>query len=152
MRKDSKLSRMLHVLLHMAREKKPFTSEQISIMLDTNPVVVRRTMSGLKKAGFVHADKGPGGGWTLVQALEEISLFDIYQAVGEPTIFAIGNEQETPNCLVELVVNKALNQAMQEAQNILIQQLKSTNLSKLAQDFEYEWNLLGSETQKFIVH
>ena len=78
MRKDSKLSRMLHVLLHMAREKKPFTSEQISIMLDTNPVVVRRTMSGLKKAGFVHADKGPGGGWTLVQALEQISLFDIY--------------------------------------------------------------------------
>jgi len=121
-------------------------------MLDTNPVVVRRTMSGLKKAGFVHADKGPGGGWTLVQALEEISLFDIYQAVGEPTIFAIGNEQETPNCLVELVVNKALNQAMQEAQNILIQQLKSTNLSKLAQDFEYEWNLLGAETEKFIVH
>lgn len=41
---------------------------------------------------------------------------------------------------------------MQEAQNILIQQLKSTNLSKLAQDFEYEWNLLGAETQKFIVH
>ena len=39
---------------------------------------------------------------------------------------------------------------MQEAQNILIQQLKSTNLSKLAQDFEYEWNLLGAETQNLL--
>lgn len=140
MRKDSKLSRMLHVLLHMAREKKPFTSEQIAQMLETNPVVVRRTMSGLKKAGFVFADKGPGGGWTLAKDLDDISLYDIYQAVGEPTIFAIGNEQETPNCLVELVVNNALNDAMQQAQNILIQKLKSTKMSKLAHDFESEWD------------
>ncbi|KAF1019060.1 MAG: putative HTH-type transcriptional regulator YwnA [Acinetobacter bereziniae] len=152
MRKDSKLSRMLHVLLHMAREKKAFTSEYIATMLDTNPVVVRRTMSGLKKAGFVHADKGPGGGWTLIQNLNDISLYDIYQAVGEPTIFAIGNEQETPNCLVERVVNNALNQAMQEAQYILIQQLKTTNLAKLAQDFEYEWSLLDHETAKTTLH
>jgi Rrf2 family protein len=152
MRKDSKLSRMLHVLLHMAREKRAFTSEYIATMLDTNPVVVRRTMSGLKKAGFVHADKGPGGGWTLVQNLSEISLFDIYQAVGEPTIFAIGNEQETPNCLVERVVNSALNQAMHEAQNILIQQLKTTSLAKLAQDFEYEWSLLTAKSIDITQH
>jgi Rrf2 family protein len=152
MRKDSKLSRMLHVLLHMAREKKPFTSEQIAVMLDTNPVVIRRTMSCLKKAGFVHADKGPGGGWTLIQNLNEISLYDIYQAVGEPTIFAMGNEQETPNCLVERVVNTALNQAMLEAQNILIQQLKSTNLAKLAQDFEYQWNLLENKPFNISAH
>jgi len=152
MRKDSKLSRMLHVLLHMAREKKPFTSENIAKMLDTNPVVVRRTMSGLKKAGFVGAEKGPGGGWTLTQNLNEISLFDIYQAVGEPTIFAIGNEQETPNCLVELVVNNALNQAMQDAQTILIQQLKATKLSKLANDFEKEWDSLSMKPQNLHIH
>lgn len=152
MRKDSKLSRMLHVLLHMAREKRPFTSEQIAGMLDTNPVVVRRTMSGLKKAGFVHADKGPGGGWTLIQNLNEISLYDIYQAVGKPTIFAMGNEQEIPNCLVERVVNNALNQAMFEAQNILIQQLKSTNLARLAQDFEYEWDLMETKPSHASLH
>ncbi len=50
MRKDSKLSRMLHVLLHMARENKPLLPDQIAEMLETNPVVVRRTMSGFKKA------------------------------------------------------------------------------------------------------
>lgn len=49
MRTDSKLSRMLHVLLHMARQNKTFTSDEIAEMLSTNPVVVRRTMSGLKK-------------------------------------------------------------------------------------------------------
>ncbi|MGO4775349.1 Rrf2 family transcriptional regulator, partial [Lysobacter sp. 2RAB21] len=48
MRSDSRLSRMLHVLLHMARHDQAFTSEQISRMLNTNPVVVRRTMAGLR--------------------------------------------------------------------------------------------------------
>ncbi len=57
MRTDSKLSRMLHVLLHMARNNKTYTSDEIAQMLVTNPVVIRRTMAGLKKAGFIHSEK-----------------------------------------------------------------------------------------------
>ena len=140
MRKDSKLSRMLHVLLHMARENKPFTSDYIAEMLDTNPVAVRRTMSGLKKAGFVDSEKGPGGGWTLVQDLKDISLYDIYLAVGEPSIFAIGNQNEEPNCLVEVVVNRSLDQAFINAQQILISNLKATTLAQLAHEFQIEWD------------
>lgn len=139
MRKDSKLSRMLHVLLHMAREDRPFTSDYIGQMLNTNPVVVRRTMSGLKKAGFVMSDKGPGGGWRLNQDLKQISLYDIYFAVGEPTIFAMGNENHHPDCLVEVVVNRALDQALIEAQQVLIQSLKTTYLDQLVNDFQIEY-------------
>ena len=140
MRKDSKLSRMLHVMLHMARENKPFTSDYIAEMLATNPVVVRRTMAGLKKHGFVDSEKGPGGGWTLIQPLNKISLYDIYLAVGEPSIFAIGNEHSDPNCVVELAVNRALDHAFFEAQKILIKNLKETRLDQLAHDFQIEWN------------
>ena len=50
-RKDSRLSRMLHVLLHMAYANKPLSSEVIAQMIETNAVVVRRTMAGLKKDG-----------------------------------------------------------------------------------------------------
>ena len=45
MRNDTRLSRMLHVLIHMARHEGPATSEAIAQMLGTNPVVVRRTMA-----------------------------------------------------------------------------------------------------------
>jgi DNA-binding IscR family transcriptional regulator len=62
MRNDSRLSRMLHVLLHMARHDGPITSEAIGMMLGTNPVVVRRTLAGLRDAGYVRSDKGHGGG------------------------------------------------------------------------------------------
>lgn len=124
----------------MAREDKPFTSDMIAEMLATNPVVVRRTMSGLKKAGFVDAEKGPGGGWRLIKSLVDISLYDVYLAVGEPSVFAMGNERQQPDCLVELVVNQALDQVFSEAQKILMDSLKTTRLDQLSRDFQMEWN------------
>jgi len=136
MRTDSKLSRMLHVLLHMARNNKTYTSDEIAQMLVTNPVVIRRTMAGLKKAGFIHSEKGPKGGWSLVEDLSKITLFDIYNAVGEPTIFAMGNERANPDCAVERVVNAALDDAMNQAQTILLTQLKATTLADLAVEFD----------------
>ncbi|CAN7564010.1 Rrf2 family transcriptional regulator [Aquipseudomonas alcaligenes] len=136
MRKDSRLSRMLHVLLHMARHDQPFTSEQIARMLDTNPVVVRRTMAGLRQAGYVSSEKGHGGGWTLAGDLETITLLDIHNAVGGPRIFAIGIENETPECAVERVVNAALEDALNQAEALLIDRLGVITLAELARDFD----------------
>ena len=136
MRIDSKLSRMLHVLLHMARQNRIFTSEEIANMLSTNAVVVRRTMAGLKAAGFIQSEKGPKGGWHLIADLEKVTLLDIYNAVGEPTIFAMGNERQNPECGVERVVNAALEDAMQQAQDILLAKLKATTLADLAYEFD----------------
>ncbi|ARP96855.1 Rrf2 family transcriptional regulator [Bordetella genomosp. 13] len=136
MRKDSRLSRMLHVLLHMARRDQPFTSEQIAQMLDTNPVVVRRTMAGLRQAGYVRSEKGHGGGWTIACDLKRITLLDIHRAVGGPRIFAIGNETENPECAVERVVNAALDDALRQAEALLLQRLGTIALADLAADFD----------------
>ena len=48
MSSDNRLSRMLHVLIHMDQREQPLTSDEIARMLNTNPVVVRRTMAGLR--------------------------------------------------------------------------------------------------------
>ena len=42
MRRDSRLSGVLHVLLHMAEQNGPVTSEVLARAMDTNPVVIRR--------------------------------------------------------------------------------------------------------------
>lgn len=135
MRKDSRLSRMLHVLLHMAQHNQPLTSEQIAGMLDTNAVVVRRTMAGLRKAGYVSSGKGHGGGWSIHCDLKKITLLDIHLAVGGPRIFAIGNEKDNPDCGVERVVNAALETALAEAEALLIERLGSITLDNLASHF-----------------
>lgn len=136
MRSDSRLSRMLHVLLHMARHDQPFTSEQIARMLDTNPVVVRRTMAGLREAGYVRSEKGHGGGWTLTANLEAVTLLDIHRAVGGPHLFAIGNESDNPECAVARVVNTALDEALRAAEALLIARLQAIKLADLVREFD----------------
>jgi Rrf2 family protein len=136
MRSDSRLSRALHVLLHMARFDGPATSEQLSEMFRMNPVVIRRTLAGLREAGYVRSEKGHGGGWTLNRDLSEITMLDIYTALGDPTIFAIGVASDHPGCLVEKAVNRAMDDAFQQAEALLIARLGQVTLADLARDFD----------------
>lgn len=136
MRNDSRLSRMLHVLLHMARHEAPLTSDAIARMLSTNAVVVRRTMAGLREAGYVRSEKGHGGGWAIAADLTKVSLLDVHRAVGGPRIFAIGNENPNPDCAVEKVVNDALEDALHQAEALLIERLGAVSLAELARDFD----------------
>ncbi|MET1755702.1 Rrf2 family transcriptional regulator [Novosphingobium sp. RD2P27] len=136
MRNDSRLSRMLHVLLHMARYDGPMTSDEIARMLSTNAVVVRRTMAGLREAGYVRSEKGHGGGWVIVADLEVVSLLDIHRAVGGPRLFTIGNEHPNADCAVERVVNEALESALNEAEAMLVSRLGTLSLAELARRFD----------------
>lgn len=136
MRIDSRLSRMLHVLLHMTRRDGPMTSEAIARMLGTNPVVVRRTMAGLREAGYVRSEKGHGGGWAIVADPEAVSLLDIHRAVGGPRVFAIGNEHPDPGCAVEKAVNEAVAEALRDAEALLSARLGAVTLADLARGLD----------------
>ncbi|EPS1796390.1 Rrf2 family transcriptional regulator [Pseudomonas aeruginosa] len=136
MRNDTRLSRMLHVLIHMARHEGPATSEAIGQMLGTNPVVVRRTMALLKNEGYVSSEKGHRGGWRLAKPLADITLLDIHQALGASSIFAIGLSTDHPECLVEQAVNEALGEVFEAAQALLLERLGSVTLEQLASEFE----------------
>ncbi|RAK56958.1 RrF2 family transcriptional regulator [Phenylobacterium deserti] len=136
MRADSRLSRMLHVLIHMDRHDGPVTSELIARMLNTNPVVVRRTMAGLRERGYLTSVKGHGGGWALARSLDEITLRDVYEALGEPTVFAIGVADDDPKCLVEQAVNAAVGEALREAEQRLLSRFGEISIGELARDFD----------------
>jgi Predicted transcriptional regulator len=131
MRKDSRLSRMLHVLIHMQNQAL-ITSDQIAQMLNTNPVVVRRTMATLKKQGFVQSIKGHGGGWSLVKPLNEITLLDIHTALKESSLFTIGLTDEHNNCPIEHAVNEAIGDTLQEAEALVLKRFSEITLAQLA--------------------
>jgi Rrf2 family protein len=135
MKRDSRLSGVLHVLLHMAEHNGPVTSEVLAKAMDTNPVVIRRIMAGLREHGYVRSEKGHGGGWTLVRDLTKISLHDIYEALGRPTLLAIGNRTEAPGCLVEQAVNATLDRAFRDAQALILSHLREVTLAMLSADF-----------------
>src|SRR3546814_17427259 len=77
MSRDTRLSDVLHVLLHMDQLEGPLTSEVLARSMGTNPAVFRRTMAGLREAGFVKSDKGHGGGWRLARPLRDITLLAV---------------------------------------------------------------------------
>jgi len=134
-KRDSRLSSMLHILLHMAHAGRQVTSEDLARMLQTNPVLVRRTLAGLREKGLVAAEKGHGGGWVIARPLEAITLFDVYEGLGEPALFAIGHRSEDSQCLVERAVNAALDQTLAEAQALVVARLKAVTLAELSEDF-----------------
>jgi hypothetical protein len=62
-------------------------------------------------------------------------LRDVYTALGCPSLLAIGNRTEAPGCLVEQVVNAALNEAFRDAEALLLSRLGDVTLAALSADF-----------------
>lgn len=143
MKRDSRLSGVLHVLLHMAERSGPQTSEALARAMDTNPVVIRRIMAGLRDQGLVGSEKGHGGGWTIACDLERVTLRDIYDALGRPGMLAMGNRTEAPGCLVEQAVNAALGDAFDAAEALLLRRFGEITLAALSADFHARYAASG---------
>lgn len=135
MKRDSRLSGVLHVLLHMAEHDGPVTSQVLARAMQTDPAVIRRVLAGLRDQGYVRSGKGHGGGWTLARDLADITLLDIYEALERPSLFAMGHRTDAPHCLVEQAVNAALGSAFDEAQALLLARLRQTTLAALSAGF-----------------
>ncbi len=152
MKRDSRLSGVLHVLLHMAEAPGPVTSDAMARAMQTNPVVIRRIMAGLRDAGFVHSEKGHGGGWTIARDLAAITLRDVYAALGSPALFAMGNRTDAPGCLVEQAVNTALDGAYVDAEALLLERFGSVTLAALSADFHARMVASGKSIDLETVH
>jgi DNA-binding IscR family transcriptional regulator len=119
----------------MAEQSGPQTSETLARAMDTNPVVIRRIMAGLREHGLVHSEKGHGGGWTIACDLKTVTMRDIYDALGRPEVLAMGNRADAPGCLVEQAVNAALGQAFDDAETLLLRRFGEITLAQLSADF-----------------
>jgi len=133
---DTRLSRVLHVLIHMHLKGGKTTSDTIAQMLHTNPVVVRRMMAALRKAGYVTSSGGHGGGWVLTTTLDALTIRDVYDVLAPTSLFAIGPAQDNPECLVEAAVNRCVEKEMRAAEEALLKQLAKVRLIDLVPEPE----------------
>jgi DNA-binding IscR family transcriptional regulator len=133
---DSRLSGVLHILVHLTEYREAVPSEGLAKIMGTNPVVVRRILGGLRESGIVQSEKGHGGGWSLAREPGDITLLSIYTALGSPPIFALSHRSPSPDCLVEQAVNGALENTFTSAQALIFAQLEHTTLAALVLDVE----------------
>lgn len=132
MKTDGRLARMLHVLVHMGLLGGRETSERIGQMLNTNPVVVRRTLGALRQHGIVESEGGRGGGWKLVKSLEEVTVLDVQRALHEGTILSAPISRDHPSCPVERASNSVLEEAHAAAESELLKKYAATTLAEIA--------------------
>jgi DNA-binding IscR family transcriptional regulator len=153
MKRDGRLSNVLHALLHMAehesRTGSPMTSEQLAVCLSTNPVVVRRTMAGLREQGLVTSEKGHGGGWRLALPLESVTLGQVHDALGGTGLLPDAPPVEADGCLVEAAVNDALTHTYAAARALLLARLHDITLADLAKDFAQR---LAAHPNRDLIH
>lgn len=116
---NTRVAVAIHILALIA--SKPQTdlpSDYIAGSVNTNPVVIRRILGMLKKAGLIQTTAGKAGA-SLTRPPAEISLFDVYQAV-EPKdhLFAV-HDNPNPHCPVGKGIRSVLDEAFNEAQSAL---------------------------------
>ena len=135
MKSADPLSDALHVMAHLVGQQAPQTSEQLARCLPTHPVVIRRLLAQMHKAGLVRSRRGHGGGSQLARDPAAISLHDVYRAVGAPALVQIGMRDSGGGCPIQQLVNSALLDGAREAQRLLEQRLQATTLDQLGADF-----------------
>lgn len=135
MKSSNQFSDALHVMAHLVGQEGPRTSEQLATCLPTHPVVIRRLLAALQKGGLVTSVRGHGGGSQLARAPAQITLHDVYVAIGAPALLHTGARETGRGCPVQQVVNDALDDSYRQAQTLLEQRLRGTTLATLGEAF-----------------
>lgn len=98
---NSRFALAMHVLALLAIENRsePSSSEYLARSASTNPVVIRRLLGALRNAGLVTVQPGSRGGTSLARRPEQITLFEVYHAVGDGRLFSPGTRRSNPFCI-----------------------------------------------------
>lgn len=108
------------------------TSDFISSSVNTNPVVIRRIMGMLSKAGLVEARPGIAG-TRLMRPVEDITLLDIYRAVHvveEDALFSM-HDKPNPDCPVGKHIQASIEPIFSTAQNAMEMSLQHVTLQQI---------------------
>lgn len=133
MKRSSRLSIALHALVHLdAQPGKALTSSALSTCLMTNAVVVRRVLGELREAGIVDASKGPNGGWSLARPAADITLYQVYSAMGERLLLRTESDPGDVSCAIVRSVDRVMTDFLDDAEALLAARLARVRLSDIA--------------------
>jgi Rrf2 family protein len=131
---SSRFSVAVHVLtlLAVTPAGELLTSDRMAGSVNTNPVVIRRILGQLKKAGLVEV-RAAAGGTYLRRAPAAITLLDVYRAVEvvEGNLFSV-HDKPNPKCPVGRNIQAALDDTLRRAQAALEQELAGVSVAQVA--------------------
>lgn len=133
----SKFTTAVHILtcIDVFSSQMRVTSEFLSGSTGVNAVIIRNVLAQLKTAGIVSTRQGSGGAH-LARPLNEITLYDIYQAVDCVDDDGLFHFHENPNaeCPVGRNIHKVMDGRLSAVQSALENELKKTTLAEIVSD------------------
>lgn len=125
---NQRFSTGIEVLVLMATEPEKYhTSQALAAVLATNPVVVRRLLAAFGNSKLVSSSKGAAGGSYLARSPKQITLRDVYRALGGSNLLHCGMHEspETKD------TKKAVQNVFRKAEKRLETELDSMTLNQL---------------------
>lgn len=137
---SSRFTIAVHIFACIDTFKNDFkiTSDFLASSVNVNPVIIRKILSQLKKAGLVEVQRGSGGA-SIAKPLADISFRDIYFAVecienGELFHF---HENPSSKCPVGRNIHNVLDDKLTRIQKALEDELQKITLEDVIKDTQY---------------
>ena len=134
---SSRFTIAVHVLLCIETFKNDYkvTSDFLSSSVNVNPVVIRRLLQQLKKAGLIKVKRGSGG-TEIEKPLDEITLLDLYNAVECVEDGNLFHFHENPNqrCPVGKNIHALLDIRLEEIQKAMEKEMESVSIKDILED------------------
>jgi Rrf2 family protein len=135
MASNTRFSMAVHIMTALAFMAGKMSSELLARTVNTNPVVVRRILGDLNRAGLIRAERGKDGGFTLARPARDISLLDVYRAVmDEQGLVALHENPENRKCPVSCKVRGTLATYLKKAQSVYERELEKVALADIERD------------------
>ena len=127
---DTRFSSAIHTLIMIAGAETPMTSEEIAVSVGTNASYIRKITALLKKSGILDSRQGVRG-FQLRKAPEDLTLAEIYHAVGETDRVQVFDLHQNPNdqCIVGRHIRPVLTEVFREIEEKAEQELRNRTLA-----------------------
>ncbi len=128
---NSNFAVAVHAMTVLAYNDELVKSETIAKSININPVIVRKLLTKLVKAGLVQSLAGKKGGFALGKSAEKVTLFEILNAVETTEIFAIPKHPTYQVCPVSCHMKDLLSRVFQSTEHAVEEELSKVTLNDL---------------------
>jgi len=126
---NSRFAVAVHALALLAlQDESPRSSREIADSVATNPVVIRRLLAQLTRAGIVESSHGAKGGFRMSRPAGKVTLYDVYRAVEEGGFFALP-EKKNEKCPVACRMKEILDGVFARVESKVVPEMKRETLA-----------------------
>lgn len=130
----SRFTVAIHILSLLALNNgESRTSEELAQSVNTNPVVIRKILGVLRKAGLIQIQMGQGGGASLAIPPEEITLRDVYMVFDE-RLFALHSNKPNNKCICGKNIQPILMEVFSETEQVLVNKLENKTIGQISSE------------------